>query len=61
LTEDERYATSAGVNSILYINKKAVDLLGEETAMEIYKWFHGDEMMSALYAEGMDTCKGINR
>lgn len=54
LTEDERYATSAGVNSILYINKKAVDLLGEETAMEIYKWFHGDEMMSALYAEGMD-------
>lgn len=54
LIEDERYATSATANGVLYINKKAVDLLGEETAMEIYKWFHGDEMMSALYAEGMD-------
>lgn len=54
LKEGERYATSATANSVLYINKKAVDLLGEETAMEIYKWFHGDEMMSQLYAEGMD-------
>lgn len=54
LKEGERYATSATANSVLYINKKAVDLLGEETAMEIYKWFHSDEMMSQLYAEGMD-------
>ncbi len=54
LNENERYATSASVNSIISINKKAVDLLGEETAMEIYKWFHGDEMMTALYEEGME-------
>lgn len=54
LKEGERYATSASANSVLFVNKKAVDLLGEETAMEIYKWFHGDKMMAALYEEGME-------
>ncbi|MBP3360456.1 MAG: extracellular solute-binding protein [Clostridia bacterium] len=54
----ERYRVPYSSTGCLMINKKAVDRLGEETAFEIFKWFHGDEVMAELYKEGMEIpCK----
>ena len=54
----ERYKTELASNGFLVINKKAVDNLGAETAMEIFNFFHDDAMMTELYKEGMEIpCK----
>ena len=54
----ERYKTELASNGFLVINKKAIDNLGEELALEIFKWFHSDEMMTELYKQGMEIpCK----
>ena len=37
----------------LSINKKSVDRVGGEALLEIYKWFHSDEVLQSLYEQGV--------
>lgn len=54
----ERYKTNNGGTGFLMVTKRGVDRLGKELAMEIFKWFHNDEMMTKLYQAGMEIpCK----
>lgn len=58
VNEGERYKAELASGGFLVINKKAVDNLGEELAMEIFKFFHDDDMMTELYKQGMEIpCK----
>lgn len=55
---DERYKTELSSNGFILINKKAVEHLGEELTMEVFKFFHDDAMMTELYKQGVEIpCK----
>ena len=51
---NKTYHQPATMDIGLKISKGAVDLLGEETAAEIYNWFYSDEIIKQLYAEGLE-------
>ena len=58
VNKGERYKTELASNGFIVINKRGIEHLGEELAMEIFKFFHDDEMMTELYKQGVEIpCK----
>ncbi len=45
----QRMANAGG----LVINKQSLERIGEETMLEVYKWFHSDEVLKDLYEQGI--------
>ena len=51
--KDEAYMQRMSNDGGLVINKKSVERIGEEKMLEVFKWFHGEEVLSELYKKGM--------
>lgn len=51
--EDERYKQYMVVGGHLGITRSAVEKVGAEKIMEVFKFFHSDEYIRRLYEEGM--------
>lgn len=51
--EGTEYYTRIASDGYLLISKRQAELVDKEKIMEVYKWFHGEEMLRALYQEGM--------
>lgn len=51
-TEDAPYKQLSSSNDGLVMNVEMVEKLGAETALEVYKWYHGTEVLTALYRTG---------
>ena len=51
--ENNRYLQYMTVGGNLALTKQAIEKVGEETAFEIFKFFHSDGYIQALYQKGM--------
>ncbi|MGN0180224.1 MAG: extracellular solute-binding protein, partial [Monoglobaceae bacterium] len=51
--KDEAYMQRMANDGGLVINKKTVEKIGDEKVLEIFKWFHSDEVLSELFKQGM--------
>lgn len=51
--EGTSYYTRIASDGYLAISKRQAELIDKEKIMEVYKWFHGEDMLRALYKEGM--------
>lgn len=50
---NNRYRQYMMVGGSYALTQQAIEKVGEETALEIYKFFHGDEIAKASYKKGM--------
>ncbi len=51
--EGDRYKQYMGMGGYFALTSKAVEEFGEEDSFAIYKFFHSDDMLKALYQKGM--------
>lgn len=52
--ENDTYLQYMNNGGYLMINAASVERVGAEKLMEVYKWFHSDEIMTASYQRGID-------
>ena len=50
--ENHRYKQVMANDGFVVMNKKSADRLGEDIMLEVFKWLHGDELVSELYRQG---------
>ena len=51
--DGDRYKQYMGMGGYFALTSKAVEEFGEEDSFAIYKFFHSDDMLKALYQKGM--------
>lgn len=52
--ENEKYRQWMGMGGYFAMSKSAVEKVGEETAFEVFKFLHSDEILQKLYEKGMN-------
>lgn len=51
---NNKYKQILSLNDGLVINKEAAEKVGIDKVMEVYKFYHSDEVMTALYQNGLE-------
>ena len=51
---NNKYKQILSLNDGLVINKEAAEKVGVDKVMEVYKFYHSDEVMTALYQNGLE-------
>ncbi len=52
-TKDEKYMQNSANSGGLVINKKTAEEVGGDVMLEIFKWYHSDEVLQELYEQGV--------
>lgn len=58
--KDEKYKHRISGGGGLVINREMYERLGAEKTLEIYKWFHGEEVLRELYKRGCAIPKDVS-